>query len=169
MALGEINAGFSGFKGRMLLFAGVLVLGGMTWNGASGFYKSGGLPIRSGASAGAQDWKSGPSALSGVFGKGDKVSGPLIGIGLSFMIAMIAASVLRAAFKTGLSILVIAGVALWFLDSRGYVDWWDGYVATAKAGSGWLTGHFAALREMMLTHLPSATAALIGFGFGLRR
>ncbi len=169
MALAEIIAGFSGLKGRLLLFAGIIVLGGMAWNGASGFYKNGGVPIIQGPSVKGKDWTQGPSVAGTVVRKGDRFSQAMIGVGLSFMIAMIAASVLRAALKTGITLLLIGGLAVWFLDSRGYVNWWSTYLETAKAGGTWINGHVAALRELMHTHLPSASAALIGFGFGLRR
>lgn len=168
MALGEVIAGFSGFKGRMLLTAGLIVLGGMTWNGVSGYYKSGGVPIAD-RPASRGDWANGPTAANRVVWKGDKVSGAVIGVGLSFMIAMIAASVLRAAFKTGISLLLLSAVALWFLDSRGYVSLWDEYLATAREGGNWLTGHVGAILAFLKSNVPSSTAALIGFGFGLRR
>lgn len=168
MVLGEVIAGFSGFKGRMLLTAGLIVLAGMAWNGASGFFRSGGVPIndRQGTRA---DWANGPTTVDKVVLKGDKVSGSMIGIGLSFMVAMIAASMLRAAFKTGITLLVLSAIALWFLDSRGYVNLWDEYLATAKEGGNWLTGHVGASLAFLKSNVPSTTAALIGFGFGLRR
>lgn len=168
--LGEIIGGFSGFKGRLLLFAGVVVLAGMAWGGVREFARSGEAvtPAKQHGEA-RTDWMQGPSFGEGLLWKSDLWSRAAVRIGLSFIVAMLAGSILRAAFKTGLTLIVLAGIAVWFLEYRGYVRLWDEYYQTVQEGSTWLAARTEVIGQFLKAHLPSTGAAMVGFGFGLRK
>ncbi len=169
MALGEIIGGFSGFKGRLLLTAGVIVLGALSWSGGRKFLHD------RGQTATDASWFS-PAKLSPESGFGSRLAASLdrggetiIRIGLSFMAAMVAASVLRAAFKTGVALILLAGLAIWCLDCFGDFSVGGGYLLTGQDAGSLLSPRVTANGEFLRHHLASASAALIGFGFGLKR
>lgn len=170
MALSEIIGGFSGFKARMLLFAGVVVLAGSVWTNGREMQRSGQV-FRAPSSPTGGNWTTGGTSAERDFflKKGDAWSKGAVSLGISFMAAMIAGSILRAAFKTGLTLLILGGVAVWFLERQGYVTLWDEYFATVREGGDWLTTRAQAVAGFVQAHLPSAGAALVGFGFGLKR
>lgn len=170
LPLSEIIGGFSGFKGRALLFVGVVVLAGAVWTQGREMQRSGHVFKAPTASFG-KDWASGGSSRTDGFllKKGDMLGKAAVTVGLSFMVAMIAGSFLRAAFKTAIGLLVLSGIAIWFLESQGYVSLWDDYFRSLQTGGNWVTTHVDLIGEFLRKHLPSAGAALVGFGFGLRR
>lgn len=170
VAITEIIGGFSGFKARMLLFAGVIVLAGSIWtNGrdmhrSSNVFKAPAAPTSANLSVGNSSGK-GDALLH----KGDLWGRGAVTLGLSFMIAMITGSLLRAAFKTAVSLLVLSAVAVWILDHQGYVSLWDDYLQSVQKGGNWVTAHVEFIGGFLQKHLPSAGVALIGFGMGLKR
>jgi uncharacterized membrane protein (Fun14 family) len=170
MAIAEIIGGFSGLKGRMLLFSGVVVLAGSIWSNGLEMQRSGKIFQSPASSVGSTLTGGGSSANREFYlRKSDVWSRGAVTLGLSFMVAMIAGSLLRAAFKTGVTLLVLCGVAVWILEKQGYVSLWDEYFQSVQQGGNWMTNRVEVLGKVLQDHLPSAGVALIGFGFGLRR
>lgn len=167
----ELVSGVSGAKGRMLLLAGGLVFVGFAWNGTREFVARGGKPVagHSHTVFSKPGWTENSATKIGLLKKGDRWGDAAVRLGFSFGIAMLAGSILRAAFKTGLMLVLLSGVALWFLKTQGVVDLWDNYYGTVREGGNWLQHHFSAMGQFLSAHLPSAGAALAGFGLGLRR
>jgi hypothetical protein len=85
------------------------------------------------------------------------------------MLSMVAASVLRAAVKTGLMLLVVGAAAAWFLESQGYTRVWDQYFETVQTGGNWLETRLDGLARLARDHLASSGVGLAGFGLGLKR
>lgn len=167
----EILGGFSGAKGRLLFYAAIIVLCGAVWNVGRDFLENEnrGFGTRSGPKTAKTGWVENSATKIGLLKKGDRWGDAAVRLGLSFGFAMIAASILRHAFKFGVMILVVAGAVLWLLKTQGVVNLWDNYYGTVKGGGDWLGHHLVAIRDFLAAHLPSAGAALVGFGFGLRR
>lgn len=167
---GEVISGFSGLKGRLLLTAGIVVLIATGWTGGREIQRNGKVFSASSPASFGANWNEGGSGVKQSFARlVDKWGYAAIPIGLSFMVAMIAASVLRVAFKTGVSLLLLCGLAIWFLEKQGYVRLWDHYYDTVRQGGTWLTMRIDVFGQFIKAHLPSASAAFLGFGFGLRR
>lgn len=167
---GEVISGFSGFKGRLLLMAGIVVLIAVGWTGGREIQRSGKVFSAPTPGAFSANWSEGSSGVSVSLARlVDKWGYAAIPIGLSFMVAMVAASILRVAFKTGITLLVLCGLAIWFLENQGYVRLWDHYYDTVRQGGTWLTMRVDVFGQFIKAHLPSASAAFIGFGFGLKR
>lgn len=168
--LGEIIGGVSGLKGRFLLFVGLFVIAGMAWGGGRELFKdketSGLAPQQEEMRAG---WERGAGWATALLGRADLWSQRSVELGASFMVAMLVASVLRAALKTGIALIVLAGIVIWFLESRGYVSLWDEYYQTMQEGGAWVTSRTEGILAVLKAHLPSSFAAAAGFGFGLRR
>lgn len=90
--------------------------------------------------------------------------------GLSFGIAMIAGSLLRVFLKTMITLFVIAAVVLFLLYHQGLVEpFWQDYPAAAGDAKDWAVAHKESVQQFLKGYVPSAGAALIGFGFGLRK
>jgi len=170
LAITEVIGGFSGFKARMLLFSGVIVLAGSLWTNGREMQRSGNV-FRSPAATVSTNWSAGASSGKGdVFlHKGDQWGKIAVTLGLSFMIAMITGSLLRAAFKTAVTLLVLCGVAVWILENQGYVSLWEDYLQSVEQGGNWVSAHVDLIGGFLQKHLPSAGIALIGFGMGLKR
>lgn len=171
MGIREILGGFSGFKGRLLLFAGIVVLSGMAWTGGRQM-AAGRTPAQWGT-PGASHHSGGFSgrSLGGgpILAKADQWSSGAVSLGLTFMLAMVAASVLRAAFKTGVMLLLVAAAAAWFLEYQGYTQVWDRYLESVQSGGSWLNANFGAFGALLQDHLASSGVGAAGFGLGLRR
>jgi uncharacterized membrane protein (Fun14 family) len=170
VAITEIIGGFSGFKARMLLFAGVIVLAGSIWTNGREMHRSGNVFRAPGAPMSA-NFSVGTSSGKGdvLLHKGDLWGKGAVTLGLSFMIAMITGSLLRAALKTAVTLLLLSGVAVWILENQGYVSLWDDYLQSVQQGGDWATAHVDLIGGFLQKHLPSAGVALIGFGMGLKR
>jgi len=167
--LREMLVGFSGFKGRLLLTAGAIVLFGMAWSGGREFLDRELFTKTSGDSMGEAKWSEGSFFRENFILKGEVWGHAAVKIGLSFIVAMVFGSLLRAAFKTAVTLLILTAVALWFLENQGYVQIWDDYYQSVQAGGTWLTTRIGVMGQFLKEHLPSASAALVGFGFGLKR
>lgn len=170
LPLSEIIGGFSGFKGKALLYVGVVVLAGAVWTNGREMQRSGHV-FKAPTSSFGTNWTGvgGGGKEDFFLKKGDVLGKAAVTVGLSFMVAMIAGSFLRAAFKTAVGLLLLSGVAIWFLESQGYVSLWNDYFDAVRNGGNWVTTHLDLIGEFLGKHLPSAGAALVGFGFGLRR
>lgn len=163
----EMIGGFSGFKGRLLLFAGIVVLAGMAWTGSRQL-SDGHNAAQPGFSVGLTTPGVG---LTGepTLTKADQWGAGAVTMGGTFMAAMLAASFLRVAFKTGVVLLLVAALAAWFLESQGYTQVWDDYLKTMEAGGGWLDSRLGAVSQLVKEHLATTAAGLAGFGLGLKR
>lgn len=170
MAITEIIGGFSGFKAWMLLFSGIVVLTGSIWTNGREMQRSGTV-FKAPSAHSAGSWSEGTSPANGsaMLHKGDLWGKHAVTLGLSFMIAMITGSLLRAAFKTALTLLVLCGAAIWILENQGYVSLSDDYFQSVQQGGNWVTAHIDFIGGLLQEHLPSAGIALIGFGMGLKR
>ncbi len=171
MAFGEIIGGFSGFKMRLLLAAGCVVFCGLLWSGGRKLFQDEKpKPAVAPSSAMAPtNWTAGPSAGERAAEDIDRIGEGAVRFGLSFMIAMVAASILRAALRTGLTLIAVAGLAIWFLEYNGHISLWSDYIDAVQGGGSWLSTRAAAFGELCRQHIPSTGAALVGFGFGLKR
>jgi uncharacterized membrane protein (Fun14 family) len=171
IGLGEFFGVFTGMKRFLLLVAGGLALGGVVWNGSGGSTDAppAGLPewMGAGLRTGLSEGLPGPGDLvGGRQGPGDEA----IRLGLSFIAAMVFGSLLRVAVKTAISLLVIGGCVLWLMQSRGMIEpGWEDYYGSVVESRTWLAAQVGVVGQVLQAHLPSASAALIGFGFGLRR
>lgn len=88
-------------------------------------------------------------------------------LGLSFGIAMILGSLARAFVRTMVTLIVVVGSALWFLQHKGIVDpFWQDYYGVAESTGVWAMAQFESVKTFLKGSLPSAGAALVGFGFG---
>jgi uncharacterized membrane protein (Fun14 family) len=171
IGLREIFSVFTGTKRTLLLVAGGLALGGMMWSGGdlSSEEKTKKLPDAMGDALRA-DWSSGSPRQNGWFGDRQALSDGAVRLGLSFIAAMVFGSILRVAVRTAISLLVIGGFVLWVLQSRGMIDsGWENYYGSMSESRNWLMARVSVFGQILQDHLPSASAALIGFGFGLRR
>jgi uncharacterized membrane protein (Fun14 family) len=171
IGLREIFGVFTGTKRLLLVGAGALALGGMVWNGGSLSSKKpiGKLPDSMGDALRA-DWSDGKPRRESWFGNRQALGDGAIRIGLSFIAAMAFGALLRVAVKTAISLLVIGGFVIWILQSRGMIDpGWQDYYGSVSESRNWLMARASVVGQILQAHLPSASAALIGFGFGLRR
>ncbi|MEM6915469.1 MAG: hypothetical protein AAF491_02790, partial [Verrucomicrobiota bacterium] len=93
-----------------------------------------------------------------------------IRIGLSFGIAMIFASLLRAFLKTMITFVLLAAIVCWFLHTRGLIEpFWEDYRFSVGEAENWIAGQFYTIKEFVGGVLPSAGAAVTGFVLGLRK
>lgn len=83
---------------------------------------------------------------------------------------MVFGSLLRVALKTMVTTLVAGAVILWILQTQGIIEpFWDDYYGTVSESRNWLVSRATMIGTLLKEHLPSAGAALVGFGFGLRK
>ncbi len=165
IGLGEIIGGFTGTKLRLILVAGSLVLGGLVWNGGTAVLKP--EALRDSLRA---NWQDGSPLKDELVRKGNRWGDTAVRLGLSFIAAVIFGSLLRVAVKTAITLVLVGGVVLWVLQSQGVIDpIWNDYYGTVSESKGWLMNQVSVVSQFLQTNLPSASAALIGFGFGLRR
>ena len=165
IGLREIIGGFNGTKRLLLLAAGTAVLGGLAWNGGTVALKPDALhdSLRS-------NWTEGSPLKDELVRKANRWGDSVIKLGLSFIAAMIFGSLLRVAVKTAITLAVVGGAILWLLQSRGVIDpIWSDYYGSVSESKGWLMNQVNTAGHFLQTNLPSASAALIGFGFGLKR
>ncbi|PAW64544.1 MAG: hypothetical protein B9S36_02275 [Verrucomicrobiia bacterium Tous-C2TDCM] len=170
MAIAELVGFLSGFKGRLLLFAGLALLAGSLWSNGLRISPSGEVFDSTVSLMESTLKRAGESeALDFYPRKVDAWGASVVPLGLSFLAAMIAGSILRSTIKVGVTLLLLCGVAVALLESQGYGSFWDEYFQSVEQGGGWLVSRAEVLGKVLQDHLPSLGAALIGFGFGLRR
>ncbi len=169
LGLREIVGGFGGGKMRLLLAAVGVAGSGMVWNGgelapASGMVRPAATvdPLR--VSDGERGGKS-----EGFTG-GANLGHTAVSLGISFIVAMVVGSLLRVALKTMVTTLVTGGIILWILQTQGIIEpFWNDYYGTVSESRNWLIARASMVGTLLREHLPSAGAALVGFGFGLRK
>lgn len=94
----------------------------------------------------------------------------LMQLGLSFGIAMILGSLVKAFLRTMITLIVVVGGALWFLQYKGIIEpFWQDYYGVADSTRVWAMAQFESIKTFLKGSLPSAGAAMIGFGFGLKK
>lgn len=167
LGLREIIGGFGGGKMRLLLAAGAVAGSGVVWNGGELAPDTGMVrptaavdPLRTDQGEGGQNI--GESA--------GNMGHTAVSLGISFIVAMVVGSLLRVALRTMVTTLVAGGVILWILQTQGIIEpVWDDYYGTVSESRNWLVSRATTLGALLNEHLPSAGAALVGFGFGLRK
>ncbi|MBP6601751.1 MAG: hypothetical protein KA250_08110 [Verrucomicrobiales bacterium] len=151
---------FAGSKLKLAIAGVVLILGGICWTG-------GNFDMTRASSEHLSDtFRTGLSDTSGQNPFGETA----IRIGVSFLVAMFFASLLRFAVKTAIFVLVAGGLVVWFLSSQGIITpVWDDYYRSVSDGRDWMTQHILVVGNIIRDHLPSTSAAAVGFVAGLRR
>jgi uncharacterized membrane protein (Fun14 family) len=169
--LGVVLGGFSGGKGRLLLIAAFLTGAGFFLKSTDLF--STGKPLPSASSSHKtvnSQWRETSKSQSAMLKQARTWGDAAARFGMSFGIAMIAGSLLRAFFKTMLTVFLVSGVALFLLYTQGLIDpFWETYFRAAEEATEWAATHKNTIQQFLEGYVPSITAALIGFGFGLRK
>ncbi|MDF1823847.1 MAG: hypothetical protein P1U68_04345 [Verrucomicrobiales bacterium] len=165
-----VVSSFAGLKGGLLFFAGILALAGLALNSADLFSSKEAKESPPNDSPSMKvDWadqKKSPVGYSVGYSWGDIA----IRIGLSFGVAMIFASLLRAFLKTVITVGLIVGAVCWFLNGRGLIDpFWLKFDLSAREAQDWLFAQTESAKGFLAGVLPSTGAAIAGFLFGLRR
>jgi hypothetical protein len=151
---------FTGSKLKLALLAAALILGGVCWSGGK-------FDMTRASSDHLSDtFRTGLSEAGG----GNPYGEMAIRVGVSFLVAMFFASLLRFAVNSAITVLIVGGIAVWFLTSQGYITpVWDDYYLSVSDGKDWMTQHFVVVGSIIRDHLPSTGAAAVGFAAGLRR
>lgn len=169
-SMGELIGGFSGTKSRLLVFAGLFVVAGLILNAGKWLPSSDstGRSVNPSTSV-RSDWTENSRAAVSVVHHSRTWGDVAIRLGLSFMIAMVAASLLRAFLKTMISVLLMAVVVCWFLNYRGIIDpFWEDYYSSLGEAKNWAISQTDTIKTFLKGYVPSVGAALVGFGFGLK-
>lgn len=168
--MSEVFGGFSGLKYKMLLAAGFTVFLGLVWGiGKDNF---GGQLDGGGAGAAVVNWSHAADAKSfvRVANMVDPLAAASIGIGTSFIVAILLGSLMRVSFR-GMVILlaIIVGVSI-ALDYKGVVEpFWSEYVLPMSELKQKLLAQTESTRAFLLGHFPPFASAIVGFGCGLKR
>ena len=184
--IGTVLGGFSGFKGRLLLFAGILALIGVGLNSISLLEPENGVsPLRENASSMKTELV-GQTRKLAEYSRSSTWGDAAIRLGLSFGVAMIFASLLKAFFRSMITFVLVAVVVCWFLNSRGLIEpFWTEFDFSAAGAREWTEGQLGEWTEGQLGEwtegqletvkgflggvLPSTGAAAVGFLCGLRK
>lgn len=172
LGIGKVIGGLFGVKMRWIVTAGVIVMAGMGWRGIRDYSRPDqGITPASQVSSIAlnANWQSDPGVGQEMISNGDWWSQKMIQMGISFIVAMVAAAILRTAFKTGVALITVVGAVVWWLDYQGYVHVWSQFNQTVKDGSLQAMTQIQAVGLLLKEHLPSTGASVIGFALGLRR
>jgi len=154
------------------MFAGVIVVGGLLWNGGLWISdKEKGeqaseerVSLRSNLTDSSTSGDAKPASNLREKSWGDAA----VRLGGCFMVAMVVGSLLRVFVKTMFIFLLVVGGALWFLEHEGVIDpFWHQYMSSWDATREWLVAQTDSVKSLLKGYLPSAGAALVGFGFGL--
>lgn len=166
--IGAVLSCFSGFRGKLLFLAGVLALAGVGLNSLDhlepekGVRSSGDSAISSGLAKHTRNLAE--YSRSATWGDA------AIRIGLSFGLAMIFASLLRAFFKTMVTFVVISVLVCWFLNYQGLIEpFWEDFRFSMNDAKQWAAEQFQTVKGFVGGILPSTGAALTGFVFGLKK
>tara|TARA_R110002096_G_scaffold71295_13_gene170438 strand:- start:254 stop:775 length:522 start_codon:yes stop_codon:yes gene_type:complete len=164
--------GFSGIKRRFLIGAVVAILCGAGWNGGEWLMDSyKGSKITGSMESGIQkEWNSGSKKRAEMVNRGHQWSNALIAIGLSFIGAMVVGSLLRVFFKGMLTLVIIAALTLLFCHYKGIADpVIDPFLSSVDEVFGWAKNEGKSFWVYLMEVVPSAGAALVGLGFGLKK
>lgn len=172
----EILGGFSGAKLRLLMLAGAFVVAGFGLNVGSYLQREESIAPASQPATSASprpglraDWSERDVAFE-IQERTRTWGDAATGLGMSFIVAMIVASLLRAFLKTMATLALIGAVALFYLQSKGvYEPEWTRYFETADSFRAWALSQTESAKAFLQGYVPSMGAALVGFGFGLKR
>jgi len=167
----EILGGFTGMKLRLLTVAGAFALAGFALN--VGQWMKGDESISPAAaperSALRSEWSEG-GAVKELQERSRTWGDAATGLGMSFIVAMMAASLLRAFLKTMATLALGSALALYYMQSKGMVDpEWVRYFQSAEEFRDWVFSQTESVKAFLQGYVPSMGAALVGFGFGLKR
>lgn len=169
--MGETIGGFSGAKARMLGIAGIIVVLGVLLN-AGHWMREGGVRWSPsvGNSAVESEWTSNSRVAVAAGEKAQTWGDAATRLGLCFIGAMVVGSLLRASFKTMISIIALAFAVIWFLQYRNIIEapWQNLYSSFADMKT-WLAHQTNSIRDFLKGDFPAVAATLVGFGIGLRR
>jgi uncharacterized membrane protein (Fun14 family) len=170
-SLGEVVFGFSGTKIRMLVFAGVFVVVGLLINAGKWMHSPPSGPgVSPAESALRSDWTRNSKTYATAVHKSESWGDAAMRLGLSFIAALIVASLLRAFLKSMITFAIIAGGVLWFLGHRGIIDpFWEDYDVSFGQAKRWIVAQTNSIKALLKGYLPSAGAAVAGFIFGIRK
>lgn len=181
--LSNITGLFAGGKLRMLIMAGLVTIGGFVFQGNSAPEPKQSAESQMIEDSASMNWlergprqtqtsPKEPLKLQDAISKlrerswGDAA----ITLGLSFGIAMIVGTLLRAFVRTMITVLIVVVGGLWTLQHLGYIDpFWNDYADSFASLQTWGKAQFDSLVTFMKGSLPSGAATLIGFGYGLRK
>lgn len=184
-SLGGILTGFFSGKQRILGGSLALALMGFVWQGEgeqAAIYRD--EPARdAGAQAEPARKSSQNQAVSiresdssameqvGAFAKSHPSWGnAAMRFGLSFFVAMMIASLLKAFVKTMVVVLLVVGGALVFMEHRGMIEpFWDQQMGFLISAKDWTINQSDSVVGFLKGYLPSTGAASAGFFMGIRR
>lgn len=167
---GEVLGGFSGKKGRWLLLAAIVAGFGFVLNTVDFSIPSKGPVAGKKEEVVSSDWRENSRTKVTIEQNTRTWGDAAMRLGLSFGIAMIAGSLLRACLKTTLTLFAITGVVLFVLYQQGMIEpFWRDYTRAAEEAKDWALLQKDAVSRFLKGYVPSTGAALIGFGFGLRK
>lgn len=167
----EVLGGFSGAKAKWLMIAAVVTVAGYAlkstdWLSTSRSHSSSANEGRVVSS----DWRENSKKRIAVEEKGRSWGDAAVRLGMSFGVAMIAGSLLRVFLRTMVTLFVITGVGLFLLYHYGMIEpFWQDYSEAAGEARNWAAAQKDSVQQFLKGYVPSAGAALIGFGFGLRK
>lgn len=182
LGLGLVKKVFGLFTGKKLLllvFAAAIALSGFAFKGEGGASKKfdhsskvSDAPIISDAPWGSQRTAKESRGLKKLVHQIQSCSWgrTLMQLALSFGIAMILGSLLRAFVRTMVTSLVVVGGSLWFLQHRGIIEpFWQDYYGVADSTRVWAMAQFESIKTFLKGSLPSAAVAMAGVGYGLKK
>lgn len=170
LGIGTVLSCFTGFRGRLLLFAGCLALLGLGLNSLDLLDPEKGVRVSEKSTHSLSSGLVEQSRNLAEFSRSTTWGDAAIRIGLSFGLAMIFASLLRAFLKTMITFLLFAVGVSWFLHYQGLIEpFWKDFDFSVDDTRRWVAGQFETVKEFVGGVLPSTGAAIVGFIFGLRK
>ena len=165
----ESVGGFSGFKMRLLMIGLLIVASGMFWE--IGRRNIGSHEARASAVAQAsRDWTRGSAKKTAAIHKADTWGKAMVRLGLSFVVAMLIGGLLRAYFKTMVSLFVIAFTVAAVMHYQGFIEpFWEPYLESMGNGKQWLASQTKSGVAFLRGVFPNFAVAVIGLGMGLKR
>lgn len=168
----------AGLKRRFLL-ALLILFPGLAWNlchsggpvpaeATSGGAASSGAPLETEAEQRLQ-WMNPPGGGGTAAFSLDHWGQGASQLGISFSLAMLLGSMVRAAVKTGVTVLALLSVGLYFMERDSLQPFLESTSEVVREGEVWLGARMEGFLGWFQRHLPSSLAAAVGFGFGLRK
>lgn len=159
----ETFAGFSGMKLRLIMIAASLVAVGLFVDVGRRVSQSQGA-----YSVGTVNWSASSLVGDVLTNKADNGWQTVARVGLFFLAALIFATLLRAFFKTMVSVTFCTIAVIAFLDFRGLIEpFWSTW--TIPGAKQWLVGQVSSFESVVKGYFPIVAACGAGFGFGIRK
>lgn len=167
--LGDAINGMSGRKGKLLIFAGVCVVVGLILN-AGDYFGSEPRITEEPSNSLRSNWTESASVTDVAKEKAHTWGDAAIRFGGSFMVAMIVGSLMREFVRTMLIALLVAGMVFWYLDRKEIVEpFWEDAFDSWEHAKGWIVAQTESVKHFLQGYVPSLSAALLGFCFGLKK